>query len=213
MSDSKHRKLLLIGGGGHCHSVLDSVLSAGIYAEIGIVDNSYRTCLGIPVIGKDDDIPTLIKNGWTDAFISVGSIGDTRTRRRLYDMVKHYGVSVPTIIDPTAVVGKDTVIHEGVFIGKRAVINVGCCIGTCSIINTGAIIEHDCKIGDFSHISPGTILCGQVLVGHNSHVGAGSVVKQLVEIGDQVLIGAGSVVIKDIPDKVKAYGNPCRVVE
>ena len=50
-------------------------------------------------------------------------------------------------------------------------------------------------------------------VGHDSHVGAGSVVKQLVEIGNQVLIGAGSTVLKDIQDNVKAYGNPCRVVE
>ena len=212
-SDSKDKKLLLIGGGGHCHSVLDSALSIRIYSEIGIIDNTDSTYLGIRVIGTDDDIPILIKNGWTDAFISVGSIGDTRIRRRLYDMVKCYGMSVPTIIDPSAVVGNDVVIQEGVFVGKRAVINAGCYVGTCSIINTGSIIEHDCLIGDFSHISPGTTLCGQVKVGHESHVGAGSVVKQLVEIGDKVLIGAGSTVLKNIPDNVKAYGNPCRVVE
>lgn len=212
VSESTDRKLLLIGGGGHCHSVLDSVLSTGIYADIGIVDNIDSSCLGIPVIGTDDDIPILINNGWTDAFISVGSIGDTRIRRRLYEMVKHYGLSVPTIIDPSAVVSNGVVIQEGVFIGKRTVVNTGCCIGICSIINTGAIVEHDCKIGDFSHISPGTTLCGQVEVGHDSHVGAGSVVKQLVEIGNKVLIGAGSTVLKDIPDNVKAYGNPCRVV-
>lgn len=212
-SESMSRKLLLIGGGGHCHSVLDSVLSTGLYAVIGIIDNTDSSYLGISVIGTDDDIPTLIKNGWTDAFISVGSVGDTRIRRRLYEMVKNYGLSVPSIIDPSAAVGNDVVIREGVFIGKRAVINAGCCIGTCSIINTGAIVEHDCKIGDFSHISPGTTLCGQVKVGNDSHVGAGSVVKQLVEIGDHVLIGAGSTVLKDIPDNVKAYGNPCRVVE
>lgn len=212
-SESNAKKLLLIGGGGHCHSVLDAAISAGIYEEIGIVDNMNCTYLGIPVIGTDDNIPTLIKTGWTDAFISVGSIGDTRIRRRLYEMVKHYGLNVPTIIDPSAVVGNGVVIQEGVFIGKRAVINAGCYIGACSIINTGAIVEHDCNIGEFSHISPGTTLCGQVKVGHDSHVGAGSVVKQLVEIGDKVLIGAGSTILKDIPDNVKAYGNPCRVVE
>ena len=31
-------KLLLIGGGGHCHSVLDSIISSGKYDEIGIID-------------------------------------------------------------------------------------------------------------------------------------------------------------------------------
>lgn len=27
------------------------------------------------------------------------------------------------------------------------------------------------------------------------------------------MIGAGSVVVKDIPDNVVAYGNPCRVIK
>ena len=212
-SKSMSRKLLLIGGGGHCHSVLDSVLSSGTYEEIGIIDKEDIIYFGIPVVGTDDDIPTLVKNGWTDAFITVGSVGDTRIRRRLYEMAKHFGLNIPSIIDSSAVVGNGVVIQEGVFIGKRAVINAGCCIGSCSIINTGAIVEHDCRIGDFSHVSPGVTLCGQVIVGHDSHVGAGSVVKQQVKIGDQVLIGAGSTVLKDISDNVKAYGNPCRVVE
>ena len=206
------RKLLLIGGGGHCHSVLDAVLAKDIYENIGIVDNIDCTYLGISVIGRDSDIPKLFQSGWTDAFITVGSVGDTKIRRHLYEMIKKQGMFVPTIIDPTAVVGKGVEIEEGVFVGKKSVINTGSRIGSCSIINTGAIIEHDCIIGDFSHISSGTTLCGQVKIGEDCHIGAGSVVKQLVEIGNKALIGAGSVVVKNIPDNVKAYGNPCKVV-
>ena len=44
-------------------------------------------------------------------------------------------------------------------------------------------------------------------------MGAGSSVIQQVKIGESSIIGAGSVVVKDIPSMVKAYGNPCRVVE
>ena len=204
---------MLIGGGGHCHSVLDAVLAGGIYDEIGIIDSIDSSCLGVSVIGNDEDIPALFKAGWTDAFITVGSVGDTKIRRRLYEMVKEYGLTVPTIIDPTAIIGKAVKIEAGVFVGKRAVINARSMIGTCAIINTGAIIEHDCEIGAFSHISSGTILCGQVMIGENSHVGAGSVVRQLIEIGDNDLIGAGSVVVKNIPDNAKAFGNPCKVVD
>ena len=36
---------------------------------------------------------------------------------------------------------------------------------------------------------------------------------QCLNIGKNCMIGAGSVVVKDIPDGVKAYGNPCRVVD
>lgn len=206
---------MLIGGGGHCHSVLDSVLALDIYDEVGIIDNidSDSSCHGVPVIGLDDDIPALMNEGWSDVFITVGSIGDTRIRRRLYRMVKSLGLAVVSIIDPTAMIARGSVIKEGSFIGKGAVINAGSTVGECSIINTGAIIEHNCDVGAFSHISPGTVLCGQVKIGVDVHVGAGTVVMQQITIGDCTLIGAGSVVVKDIPGNVKAYGRPCKVIE
>ena len=206
------KKILLIGGGGHCHSVLDSILALGTYDEYGIIDNVGGSVLNIPVVGTDDDVPRLRSEGWTDAFITVGSVGNTKLRRRLYEMLMNLGMNIPVIIDRTAVVAKGVELLSGVYIGKSAVINTGSKIGTCAIINTGAIVEHDCIIGDFSHISPGTTMCGQVNVGHDSHVGAGSVIRQQVNIGNNVLIGAGSVVIKDIIDDVKAFGNPCKVI-
>lgn len=212
MKQTLKRKILLIGGGGHCRSVLDSLLTLGTYDDIGIIDNSNCSILGISVVGNDDDISKLKDDGWTDAFITVGSIGSTELRRKLYDMVKYIGMSVPTIIDPTAIIARATEISEGTFIGKKAVINTGSKIGLCSIINTGAIIEHDCIIGDFSHISPASTVCGNVVVGNDSHIGAGSVVRQLISIGDNVLIGAGSVVVDSVSNNVKAYGNPCKEV-
>ena len=206
------RKLLLIGGSGHCRSVLDTAIQLNIYDEIGIVDFTDSSCLGVPVVGNDDDIPSLIREGWNEAFITVGSVGNTGIRRRLYEMVKKLNLAVPSLIDPTAVIANSVEIGEGTFVGKRAVVNTCSGIGKCAIINTGAIIEHDCKIGEFSHISPGAVVCGQVTVGNDSHVGAGSVVRQQIVIGDKVLLGAGSTVVSDIPSNSKAYGNPCKVV-
>ena len=207
------KKLLLLGGGGHCHSVFDSALSLNEYDDFGIIDNIDSSFSGISVIGTDKDVPKLFNDGWEYAFITVGSIGNTEIRKRLYKMIKEIGLFVPTIIDSTAVIGANVTIDEGTFVGKRAVLNFGSKIGTCSIINTGAIIEHDCTVNDFSHISPGAILCGQVTIGNDTHIGAGTTVKQLIKIGNNTLIGAGSVVVSDMPSNVKAYGNPCKVVE
>ncbi len=212
MKTNLKKKILLIGGGGHCHSVLDSILSSGDYGEVGIIDNTDGSVLGVSVVGTDDDIPRLMAEGWGEAFITVGSVGDTKLRRRLYEMIKSVGMNIPTIIDPTAVIAKETELSEGVYVGKRAIINTGSKIGSCAIINTGAIVEHDCFIGDFSHISPGATVCGQVIIGNGSHVGAGSVVRQQISVGSGVLVGAGSVIVRDIPDNVKAYGNPCKVL-
>ena len=208
-----NKKLLLIGGGGHCRSVLSSVLSLNKYEEIGIVDYADTSVSGVPVVGQDEDLPALKKAGWTDAFITVGSIGNIDLRHRLYQMVVDNGFTVPTIIDTTAIIAQDTKVAAGCYIGKGVILNTGSRIGKCAIINTGAIVEHDCLIGEFVHISPGTVLCGQVCVGNHSHIGAGSVVRQQIEIGKDVLVGAGSVVVCNIPDRVKAFGNPCRVVE
>ena len=207
------KRLLLIGGGGHCRSVLDSVLAANVYDGIGIVDPDGTPCLGIPVVGRDEDLPRLYSEGWTDAVITVGSVGDTGLRRRLYATVKAIGFSLPAVVDPTAAVGKDAALGEGTFVGKQAVINAGARTGVCAIVNTGAILEHDCRIGDFSHVSTGAVLCGQVMVGNDAHIGAGSTVRQSIRIGDGALVGIGSTVVKDVPGGVKAYGNPCRVVE
>lgn len=206
-------RLLMIGGGGHCRSILDCVLRMGTYDDVGIVDfDSSASALGIPVVGTDDDLPDLLRDGWTHAFVSVGSVGSTALRRKLYQMVKDTGFEIPSIVDPSAQIAGGTEIGEGVFIGKLAVVNTGSRIGKCAIINTGAIVEHDCLVGDFSHISPGGVLCGQVTVGSDSHVGAGAVVRQQTVIGSRSIVGAGSVVVKDIPENVTAYGNPCKVI-
>ena len=206
------RKLLLIGGGGHCHSVLDSAIRTGVFDDFGIVDNTDCSYFGVSVVGTDDDISQLVKNGWTDAFVTVGSIGEPIIRRRLYEMIKKNQLSIPSIIDPTAVIATDVRVGIGTFVGKNTVVNSGSVIGECSIINTGTVIEHDCIIGDFVHVSPGCTVCGQVHIGDDAHVGAGSVVIQQINIDEKVLIGAGSVVVNDIPANVKAYGNPCKVV-
>ena len=206
-------KILLLGGGGHCRSVLDSLVSVKRYDRIGIDDyDRSASALGIDVVGTDDDLPRLMQEGWSHAFITVGSVGQTDLRRRLFSLVRGYGFRIPSIIDPTAIIARGTAIGEGTFIGKRSIINTGSVIGECAIINSGAIIEHDCQIGDFAHVSTGAALCGQVVVGKDTHIGAGSVVRQGICIGSDTIVGAGSVVVKDIPGKTKAYGNPCRVI-
>lgn len=201
-------KLLLIGGGGHCLSVLDCLLNLRVYDKIGIIDQPGSELLGVPIIGEDADLPRLKAEGWTNAFISVGSIGDTTLRQKLFRMVKELDFEIPSVIDPTAVIGRECEIGEGCFVGKRAIINAGSRIGECAIINSGAIVEHDCVIGDFAHISPGVVLCGNVTVGSATHIGAGTVVRQEIKIGNESIIGIGSTIVANVSDKVTVYGNP-----
>ena len=208
-------KLVLIGGGGHCKSVLDSALALEKYEKIVITDFSYPVgsrIMGVEVVGDDSCLERLKADGFTDAFITVGSVGDTAIRRKIYSNIKKIGFNIPNIIDRTAVVSSHANLSNGIFVGKNAVINAEAKIGDNSIINTAAVVEHECVIGQFVHISPKAVLCGNVTVGDNSHIGANSVVRQQIIIGNDVMIGAGSVVVKNMLNNAKAFGNPCREV-
>jgi maltose O-acetyltransferase len=49
-------------------------------------------------------------------------------------------------------------------------------------------------------------------IGGDVWVGGGAIICPGVKIGPQTVIGAGSVVTRDIPERVFAAGNPCRVI-
>lgn len=208
--------LVLIGGGGHCKSVLDAAKRMNTFDEIVITDPviaSGTEILGCRVAGTDDELPRLQSEGFDHAFITVGSIESTALRRKLVDKAEKLGFKFATIIDPSANVSEYAYIGAGALIGKNAVVNADAVIGVHCILNTGSIIEHECKIGDFTHVSVGSIVCGNVEIGEDSFIGAGSTVIQGVKIGSHSIIGSGSIVVKNIRLNVKAYGNPCRVVK
>ncbi len=221
---SEANKILLIGAGGHCLSVLDSLLSSYHYKDIGIVDKKYDiveasdniqkqyTIMNVPIVGNDDDLSKLYEDGYTDAFITVGSVGDVTIRKKLYKLVKSIGYHIPNIIDKTGIVSSHAICGEGIYVGKKTVVNANSQIGNCVIINTASVIEHECVVGDFVHVAPGSIVCGNVHIGSETHIGARSVIKQGIQIGQGTMIGVGSVVVKNIGSYVTAYGNPCKEV-
>lgn len=202
-------KLVLIGAGGHCRSVIDSVLSRDNYKDIVITDPDVTAGTivhGCRVVGNDDMLPILFREGYKAAFISVGSIRDTACRRRLVKHAQDIGFVFPSIIDLSAIVAEDVIVSEGVFIGKNAVINANSKISEFSIINTGSIVEHDCMIGQFSHISVGAIVCGGVEIGNDVFIGANATVIQGIVIHDNTIIGAGSTILHDVPSNAVITG-------
>jgi sugar O-acyltransferase (sialic acid O-acetyltransferase NeuD family) len=211
-----NKKLLLVGAGGHCKSVLDSVLSSNEYSEVGIIDkdgNNGGSILGVPIIGCDDDLSKLYHDGYHYAFVAVGSIGKPSLRIKLFNMLETIGFEIPNIIDLTAIVSNYVKIGRGIFIGKNVVVNAEATIDDGSIINNGSIVGHESIINRFCHIASGSVICGEVEIGENTHIGAGSVIKQQVKIGSNTIIGMGSIVLKDIKGNVVAYGNPCKEVK
>lgn len=213
------QNIVLLGGGGHCKSVLDTVIQNDKYDEIYITDPHIpieTMILGkATVVGNDKVLLSLYEKGTRNAFITVGVIKPSLIRKNLYVYASKLGFRFPNLIDPSAIVSPFARLEvdtesgnngAGIFVGKLAAINAEAVIGECCIINTAAVIEHECVIGAFTHISVGAILCGQVSVGYNSFIGAGSTVRQGVKIGNNVLVGANSLVLRDVKDGEKVVG-------
>ena len=204
-------KIVLLGGGGHCKSVINTIYRAGVYRNIVITDCAYsalkdRDILGVPVVGDDSILAELKKQGYDEAFITVGSIKSTAIRRLLYEQLVQFGFCVPFIVDPSAQISEYATLAEGVFIGQNAVVNAEARIDKMAIINTGAIIEHECVVGEYSHIAVGARLCGNVSVGSDVLIGAGATVIQGVRIGSGAFVGAGSIVLRDVKDSQAVVG-------
>ena len=193
--------IILLGLGGHAHSVVDSIEQAGKYNIIGFLETREmqgKRFRDYQVLGVDDNIQEYFDKGIRNAFITIGFLGYGNIRNQLYKQLKDIGYAVPNIIDRTAVVSKKIELEDGIFIGKNAVINANAKIGEMCIINTGAIVEHDCEIGRFSHIAVGSVLCGGVLVGEQTLIGANATVIQEKRIGNCCIIGAGSTIRKNV---------------
>ncbi len=206
MSTGKE-KIVLIGGGGHAHSVVDAIERMGQYEIAGFIDQEPTTSYKeYTTIGSDDDLDAIFKSGITLAAVTVGYLGKSRLRETLFSRAKSLGFAFPPIIDPSAVVANDAIIEEGSFIGKLAVVNSNTNIGAMTIVNSGAVIEHDCCLGDFSHVAVNATLCGNVQAGKFTFVGANAVVIQGVTLGDSALVGAGAVVLGDVKENQKVVG-------
>nr|WP_042182374.1 sugar O-acetyltransferase [Kibdelosporangium sp. MJ126-NF4] len=127
-------------------------------------------------------------------------------------------------------------IGEGSWIMPRFQCDYGYLIrmGNNSFLNYDAIVM-DCApvtIGDDVSIGPRVQLltalhpmadhearrqrwetAAPITIGDNVWMGGGVIVCPGVTIGSNTVVGAGSVVTRDLPEKVFAAGNPCRVIK
>lgn len=202
------KPLILVGGGGHCKSVLEAAESAG-YSILGVLDlpeEVGKKILSTKVVGTDDDIPVYIDKA--EFVVTVGFIKNPSTRIKLYNRIKEAGGKFATIVASTAYVSKYATIGEGTVVLHQAFVNAGAKIGNNVILNTATNIEHDAVIGDHCHISTGTMVNGECKVGDRCFVGSQSVLANCIAIGDDIIVSAGSFVRKSITEKGIYAGNP-----
>jgi len=189
-------EILLIGGGGHCKSVIDVIEQEGQFKIAGIIDHPElldTKILDYKVIGSDNDLPKLSLQ-YKYALVTVGQITSPQLRIKIYENLKKLEFILPVIKSPRAYISKYATVKEGSIIMHDALVNVNVCINENCIINTKALIEHDAMIAKHCHISTGAIINGAVSVESGCFIGSHVTTKQAINIKKNSFIKAGSVV-------------------
>lgn len=194
------KKIILIGGGGHCQSCIEVIEAGQRFEIVGVVDEnpSLEKVLGYPILGQDRDLPALLGE-IPAALITVGQILSPNTRIKLYEIVKSLGAELPTVISPKSVVSRHATLGEGTIVMHQGLVNANSSIGANCIINSGAIVEHDVRILNHCHIATGALVNGGATIEEGCFIGSGAIIREGVTIGAGSIIGAGVVILSDVP--------------
>jgi len=188
--------IILIGGGGHCNSVIDVLESEAKFKIVGILDKSEligTEISGYTVLGCDEDLPYLAKQ-YKFALVTVGQIRSPDLRIKLFEMAKQAGFILPAVISPRAYLSRNTEVGSGSIIMHDVLLNANVKIGNNCIINTKVLIEHDSEVGDNCHVSTRATVNGGVKIENNCFVGSGAITRENITIKGNCFVKAGSVI-------------------
>ncbi|XP_031490381.1 serine acetyltransferase 1, chloroplastic-like [Nymphaea colorata] len=101
-------------------------------------------------------------------------------------------------------------IHPGARIGKGVLLDhaTGTVIGETAVIGDNVSILHNVTLGGTGKATGDR----HPKIGDGVLVGAGTHVLGNIKIGAGAKIGAGSIVLKEVPEKTTAVGNPARLL-
>ena len=181
--------MIICGCGGQSQDILSFIP----HEEVFFYDDKKAGLFeGYKILGTIDDLcRTPVYN---KIYLGIGSVGDNKTRNRIYEKLKKVGHTVSPLIFPSH-------ICHNVQIGENTVIGLN------------SEIHHDCVIGESCVISPGAIVLGDVKIGKNVFLGANCCIKQGLTIGDNAIIGMCSNVLKDVPANTVVVGNPAKFLK
>ena len=186
------KNIVLVGGGGHCVSVIDIIENGNEYNILGILElnKTKNNILGYKILGDDKLIPKLVNEN-TYFLITVGQLKSYSIRRNIAETLIKNNAKLATVISSIAYVSKHAKIEEGTIIMNHAVVNAKAKIGKNCIINTKSNIEHGVSIGEFCHISTCAVVNGESVIGKGTFIGSNATISNNILIKDNSIISAG----------------------
>ena len=205
-------KLIIIGAGGHCRSVLSAAKSMQTWEDYKVIDFNFskqnEQIMGFNVLPFNKISELNGKN--VDFFIAVG---DNSLRKSIFKKISNLKCNFVNIQHPNALIDSHSKIGTGNYFGQFS--NIGACanMGNFNIINSFGNIEHEVIIGNFNHLAPSSTICGRSELKNGVFIGSKAVVIEKIKIAENTIIGAGSVVLKSVNEaNKKLVGIPARIL-
>ena len=211
------KDIAIFGAGGFGREVITVINDINkvekLWNIVGFFDDGCKKgeiINGVPVLGTTQDL-----NSWNKEISVVVAIGNPIVKKKIINNINNRYVDYPTIIHPTVLIGDPSYVKigKGCIICANNIITTNIKIGDFVILNLACTVGHDTTIGDYAAFMPTCNISGEVIINECVYCGTGVKIINQIEIGKNSIIGAGSVVVKDIPDGVVAYGNPCKVIK
>lgn len=211
------KDIVIVGAGGFGREVkmiIDRINNLKpTYNILGFYDDdqSYKNEIhGLSILGT---IANLLEEKETIAVVFGIGIPDIKTK--IYkQLITNKNLSFPNIIDPSAIIGEDSVnVGKGCVICAQVVITCDVEIKDFVTLNLSCTVGHDAKIDSFSSFMPSVNVSGEVHIDSKVYVGTGAKILNQINIGTQTIIGAGAVVSKSLPAHCTAVGIPAKPIK
>jgi sugar O-acyltransferase (sialic acid O-acetyltransferase NeuD family) len=141
-----------------------------------------------------------------DVFVS--AIGDPVVRAKCCSQIQQKGGRFINIIHPLANIGLHVELGVGIVMGPFSSITCDAKVGNHTSIGAFSNVAHDTALGDFCQISSHCGVNGRATLGDGVFVGSHACILPRIKVGAWAFVGAGSIVVRDVPERVKVFGNP-----
>jgi len=144
-----------------------------------------------------------------DAQYAIG-LGDIAPRRQVAERLLAGGARLATVVHPSAWVADSADVGLGVLIAPFCFVGPHARIGDLSLLNTYASVGHDSTVGRCCALAPYAVTNGRVVLEDEVFLATHVTVTPRRRVGRNSSVSAGSVVLRDVPPRSLAAGNPAR---
>ncbi|WP_312767463.1 acetyltransferase [Epilithonimonas sp.] len=208
------KRIAIIGSGHLGQQILYHIQSDTNNKVVGFFDDFQQkgnSVKNIPVLGGKDYIMEYFEKNIFDELVIAIGYKHLEVKRQLFEDFKNripfYSfVHSTSIVDPSAKIGKGTIIYPNCMIDQDVE------IGDNVLMNISCSVAHDSVIGDHCFLSPSVCIAGFANIGELCIIGINSTIIDNINIAAKIQLGGGTVVIKNLETSGLYVGNPARFI-